>query len=493
MDSGSNGLSIRTRLAFGVGQAAEGIKNIAFSMFVVLYYNQVLGLDAWLAGLATGIALTFDAVTDPVAGAISDVTRTRWGRRHPFLVASAVPLAVTFVLLFTPPPELQGLALFGWLLVMAVLVRASMTFYYVPHMALGAELSADYLERARLFTYSTFFGFLGAISMRVFAPPLFFSSSDKELLDAEAYGPFALSLAVVMLTAILLSAWGTRDRIPHLPEPTPGQRFSFPQTFVGLIGLMRFQSFRALFFGMLLTTFTLGVEAFMFTYMGIYFWELSSTQLGLLGLPVLVGLLPSFHLVPWLTRRFDKRNAMVGCVLLLILSTNIPIVCRLLGAFPDNGAPALLPLLLLFRLIGGLVGPALISIPQSMFADIGDEVALAEGRRVEGLIFSGRSLITKTTSALGTMLGGLLLTLVDFPDQAVPGEVAASVLFKLAIAEGPITSVVTLLGVVFYLGYPLTRARHEEIRAGLSRRPPATVQQDPASAPRAGTVAVGSR
>lgn len=465
----SEGLRLRTKVAFGVGQSAEGIKNIAFSMFVVLYYNQVLGLDPWLAGLATGVALAFDAVTDPVAGALSDVTRTRWGRRHPYMVLAALPLAITFVMLFAPPAGLTGWSLFGWLLLTAVLVRASMTFYYVPHMALGAELSPDYVERASLFTYSTFFGFLGAMCMRVAGPPLFFSGTEREMLEQAAYGPFAATLGAVMAAAILYSAWGTRDRIPHLPQAGADQRFSFGETFVGLLGLMRFKSFRALVFGMLLTTFTLGVEAFMFTYMGIYFWELSSGQLGLLGVPVLIGLIPSFYIVPWLTRRFDKRNAMVGCVLVLVLATNVPIVCRLAGVFPENGSPLLLPLLLLFRLIAGLIGPALISIPQSMFADIGDEVALTDGKRVEGLIFATRSLITKTTGALSTMLGGLMLKLVNFPDQAEPGQVAASTLFKLGFTEGPLTAVITLLGVAMYLGYPLTKARHDAIRMQLER------------------------
>lgn len=463
-------LGIGTRIAFGVGQTAEGIKNIAFSMFVVLYYNQILGLDPGLAGLAAGIALVFDAITDPVAGAISDVTKSRWGRRHPFMFGAAFPLAFFFFLLFAPPTGLAGLALFAWLLVTAVLVRASMTFYYVPHMALGAELSQDYVERASLFTYSTFFGFLGATSMRVLAPPLFFSRSDKELLDPDAYTPFALSLGTVMMVTILCCAWGTRKRIPFLPQATPGQRFSVGETFKGLFSLLRFRSFRALFFGMLLTTFTLGVEAFMFTYMGIYFWELSSTQLGIVGLPVLVGLLPSFYIVPWLTRRFDKRLAMAICVAVLILATNIPIICRLLGVFPANGSPVLLPLLLVFRFCGGLVGPALISIPQSMFADIGDEVALVDGKRVEGLIFACRSLITKATSGLGTMLGGMLLNFVEFPTKAQPGQVADQVLFNLGLAEGPATAVFTTVGLLIYLTYPLSKARHDEIRAQLSAR-----------------------
>ncbi|HMJ12386.1 MAG TPA: MFS transporter, partial [Polyangiaceae bacterium] len=371
----SEPLRIRTRVAFGVGQSAEGIKNIAFSMFVVLYYNQVLGLDPALAGLAAGIALAFDALMDPVVGAISDATKSRWGRRHPFMVLAALPLGVSFVLLFAPPAGLQGHALFAWLLGGAIAVRASMSLYAVPHMALGAELSADYVERATLFTYSTFFGFLGAMSMRALAPPLFFSRSDKQLLDPDAYAAFGVTIGAVMMLAILWSAWGTRDRIPHLPEAEPGQRFSFRDTFAGLLRLLRYGSFRALFFGMLLTTITLGVEAFMGTYMGIYFWELSAKQLGLLALPVLVGLVPSLYLVPWLTRRFDKRNVMAGVVLVVVLATNVPIVCRLAGVFPENGSPLLLPLLLVFRLITGLVAPALLSIPQSMFADIGDEVA----------------------------------------------------------------------------------------------------------------------
>ena len=149
-------LSIGIKAAFGVGQTAEGIKNIAFSMFVVLYYNQVLGLDAGLSSAAAAVALAFDAITDPVAGALSDTTRSRWGRRHPFMVAAAIPLALTFFLLFMPPAGLSSWALFSWLLVSAVLVRGAMTFYYVPHMALGAELSSDYVDRASLFTYSTF-------------------------------------------------------------------------------------------------------------------------------------------------------------------------------------------------------------------------------------------------------------------------------------------------------------------------------------------------
>ena len=88
-------LAFSSKLSFGVGQFAEGLKNAAFGAFVMFYYNQVLGLPGTVVGLALGIALIFDAVTDPLAGSLSDNWRSRLGRRHPFMYASAIPLGIT--------------------------------------------------------------------------------------------------------------------------------------------------------------------------------------------------------------------------------------------------------------------------------------------------------------------------------------------------------------------------------------------------------------
>ena len=101
------------KINYGIGQLAEGVKNAAFATFVLLYYNQVLGLSGSLAGLAIFIALCFDALTDPIAGSVSDNFKSRWGRRHPFMYASAIPLAIAFYLLFVPPEGLSSVALFA--------------------------------------------------------------------------------------------------------------------------------------------------------------------------------------------------------------------------------------------------------------------------------------------------------------------------------------------------------------------------------------------
>ena len=154
-------LSILTKVFFGVGQSAEGVTGAAFAMALLFYYTQILGLSGFLAGLAIFIAQAFDAVTDPIAGYVSDNCKSRWGRRHPFMYASAIPLGVTFYFLFAPPGGLGQAGLFAWLFCMAIAARASLTLYHVPHLALGAELTDDYVERTVITGYRIFFGNLG--------------------------------------------------------------------------------------------------------------------------------------------------------------------------------------------------------------------------------------------------------------------------------------------------------------------------------------------
>ena len=95
-------LPFRLKLAFGVGQTATGAMNMALALFLLFYYNQVLGLPGTLAGLAVGASVLLDGVSDPLIGSFSDHWRSRLGRRHPFMYASILPLAVSFYLLFYP-------------------------------------------------------------------------------------------------------------------------------------------------------------------------------------------------------------------------------------------------------------------------------------------------------------------------------------------------------------------------------------------------------
>jgi glycoside/pentoside/hexuronide:cation symporter, GPH family len=155
----------------------------ALASLLLLFFNQVVGLPAAWVGAAMMITLIFDAIRDPLIGEWSDHIWSRWGRRHPFIYASAVPLAITFYFLFDPP--------FGWpkghlliyLVTMLVTVRVLLSLYEIPSSALGPELTLDYDQRTSLMSSRFFFGTLGGSAMSILAFQVFLSKDATHPLD----------------------------------------------------------------------------------------------------------------------------------------------------------------------------------------------------------------------------------------------------------------------------------------------------------------------
>ncbi|MBT7370452.1 MAG: hypothetical protein HN816_07380, partial [Gammaproteobacteria bacterium] len=220
----SSHVSWRIRLAFGIGQLPEGIKSAAFGFFLLFYYNQVLGLSGTLSGTAIFIALLVDAVSDPMVGSLSDATRSRWGRRHPYMYAAAIPFAASFYFLFAPVDGLSEMGLFWWLTAFSILTRTFMTFYSVPHMSLGAELTNDYDERTLLSSIRMVLQLLGMFAVLIGGPVIFFGATEgyeNGQLDPAAYPPFALAAFFIMVIGVWASAIGTHSHIPNLPQAAP--------------------------------------------------------------------------------------------------------------------------------------------------------------------------------------------------------------------------------------------------------------------------------
>ena len=125
----------------------DTIKNWTFSTFLLLYYNQVLGVSAFQVSAVLGVALVIDALSDPLVASVSDNLTTRAGRRHPLMLAASLPLGLSFYAIFAPPAGLSDAGLIAWLLAFTVLTRTLMTIYFVPWAAIASELSDDYHER----------------------------------------------------------------------------------------------------------------------------------------------------------------------------------------------------------------------------------------------------------------------------------------------------------------------------------------------------------
>jgi Na+/melibiose symporter-like transporter len=466
-------VSVPTRVAFGVGSVAFGVKDNGFSYFLLFYYSQVLGLPATAAGTALMIALILDAFSDPIVGYVSDHWHSRWGRRHPFMYAAALPLAVGYFFIWNPPAGLGEQGLFAYLLIGVIAIRTLITFYEIPSSSLVPELSSDYVERTSLLSFRFFFGWYGGLTMAMLAYTVFLKATEEfpnGQLNPAGYGAFGFVGAVAMLVSILISSAGTHRYIPHLRQPPPKRPVRLGRIYRELLQTLSNRSFLALFAGGLFLAMGMGITASLQLYLTTFFWELEPGQIAtIVGFQFLSALIAPLA-APVVTRRFEKKQAAIGLAMFAIFFGAAPVLLRLVGFFPPNGSPWLLPILRAHGLIEVTVFIMVSITLSSMVADVVEENEIATGRREEGLFFAARNFALKATSGLGTFIAGLGLDLIRFPKDAAPGSLAPEVLLRFGLFMGPVLMVVYLISLLFLRGYRITRSGHERNLAILMQR-----------------------
>jgi GPH family glycoside/pentoside/hexuronide:cation symporter len=468
-------LKLHTKIFYGIGQLGEGIKNTSFEVFLFFYYNQVLGLAGTYAGAATFIALGVDAFFDPLAGSLSDSLRSRWGRRHPFMYAGAVPFGVLFYLLFVPPAGLGQIGLFLWLTSFAIAVRMAMAIYLIPHNALGAELSADYHERTSIGGWRLAFGFLGGFAASIIGFGYFFRDTAEHALGQRnlvAYPAFAAFFGVMATLAVLWSALGTHSRIKHLVTPTHApEPLSFARLFGEMSDSLRSPSFRALFVGTLVFFVTRGVQTTLGLHLSVHFWELGSQEILKVSLASFAGLVVGLPFWTIVSRRTDKKPSfMIGVAIFSVFVVAGPVL-KLAGIWPERANETLyLGLLEAFGFLGAFGAAASLITATSMMADLTDEHEFETGRRQEGIFFGALAFSGKASSGLGHLIAGVALDLIAFPTNADRGSVPPEVVRHLGMIYGPGTILVLILGVVYFARYQLTATRVSEIQKILEQR-----------------------
>jgi Na+/melibiose symporter-like transporter len=469
--------------AFGVGQIAEGVKNTAFNTFLLFYFNQVLGLPGTAAGLALFIATAIDALSDPIVGSFSDRFVHRWGRRHPFMYVSALPLGVCFALLWQPPAGLGEAGLFGWLLGFSVLTRQSMTFFHVPHMALGAELTTDYRERTTVVAYRTAYGLLGVVVTIAGAWSVFFRSTPafpNGQYAASAYPAFGVVFGALIAASVVVSALGTHARIPRLPQPAGApERIGLALLLRDYRGALANSSFRPFFVGLVIFFIVRGIQDVLGIYMTTYFWRLDPAQIQSVSLAALPGAVIGIPVWAAISARTDKRPTFLAGVILFSVFVFAPPMAKLAGWYPAHDHAAYLPLLSLLTALAAFGAVAGLVVSGSMLADIADEHELATGRRQEGVFFGALAFAVKSSSGLGTFFAGIGLDLIAFPAKATLDGVGPETVRALAILYGPGIALLAAIGVVFLARYRIDHARHQAIMRELALRRAGAPPQSP--------------
>jgi glycoside/pentoside/hexuronide:cation symporter, GPH family len=444
-----------TMLAYGFGAVAYGVKDLCFSTFLLLFYNQVLGLPSAQVGFAIMCALLLDAFIDPAIGFLSDRTRGRWGRRHPWMYASAAPIALGWLLLWNPPAWSHS-AMLVWVFASAVLVRTAVSAYEVPSQALSPELSADYDERTRIMAYRYLFGWIGGMAMLMASYGYFLADG---LLDRRGYVGFAAAGAAAMFVAILVSALGTHREIARLPR-VEVERQSLAANFRDLRESVRNRAFLILMAAGICYYSAQGISYALSNYLYAHVWGFRGADFQWLGLVLLVGVIGAFLIAPRIAKRTGKPVAamafMIGAAILLTL----PYWLRLAGLFPEPGNPALVPLLLSIFTVNATCVVSSTILGASMMADVVEHSEDETGRRSEGVFFAGAFFVQKCTSGLGIFAAGSILAIAGFPEAAQPGSVPVATVDRLTILFATLYVALGFTAAFFYWRFPFGKAEH---------------------------------
>ncbi len=458
----TTGLS--TKLLYGLGAIAYGIKANGFSYLLLIYYSQVLGLPQTLVGTAILIALLVDSISDPIVGSASDNFHSRWGRRHPFMYASALPVAIFYYLLWSPPADLSSEQLFFYFLFMSILVRTSITFYEIPSSALVAEFTDDYHQRTSFLSLRHFFAWWGGLGLSVYTYTVLLVPTEAYpigVLNPEGYQRYGLIASSLMLISILLSSLGTHKYIPQLRQAQSGDRPRATVIARQTLETLRNKSFAAIFLSALFSALAAGVITSLSIYFNTFYWELDNRQIALMISILFAAAAFALVLAPLVSRIMGKRLAAISIGILAAILTPMPVVLRSMGLFPDNGTTDLLYTLMAFQFIDVTMIIASGILIDSMITDIVEQSELRTGRRSEGVFFAARSFISKSVSGVGVLLATTLLSAVNFPKDAQPGQVEPQILFNLGMLYAPLVFGLYLAAITVIFIYRINRETHE--------------------------------
>ena len=453
---------------YGLGEAPYGIKDNGFSYFLLIFYSQVLGLSPMLASLALTVAIFIDAVTDPLIGSVSDHWRSKWGRRHPFLYLSIVPICLGYALMWNPPEFVlasQG-NMFAFLVVMAVSIRIFLTFFEVPNTALISELTTDYDQRTGLMGLRFMFGWLGGIGMAFLGYSVFFQASDGSngLLQAQGYANYGVAAACLMFVGMLASSLGTHKTIPPLPMPPEKDILSPRQVMREVLDVMKNNNFMALFLASICFGTASGFTAALSIYFSTFFWGLVPSQLAIVTMLQAVAAICAVPLARRLSVSFDKRRAALGSFVFILFWGPVMLLGRIFELVPENGDPMLFPMLLAHNFTNLLVVITFFILFGSMMADVVEDSAVDTARRSEGIIFAARGFAGKMVTGLGIMMAGLVLSIINLPRDAKPEDVDPDKLIDLVLFAAPLEATLYLPAFTVLRRYRMSRVqRHQHV------------------------------
>ena len=466
-------LTVRSKIFYAVGDTMDGFNTTAVATFHLFYLTAVCGLSGSLAGASVFISLMIDGFVDPLIGSLSDNWRSSLGRRHPFLFASILPLVLTLGLTFSMPRALTGYWLFLYATVVILIMRIAYSAFSLPFLAMGAELTSDYVDRSRLIVYRVFFNTMANL-LTTFLGFRVFMSGANGLLNRAAYAPFGWSIAVMMGIGMLTCTFGTLDQRYRLHSPARSTANIGRRLIAEIVEIFRSRSFVVLFAVVLLFWISQGSAAVLALHAAKFFWKLPNEIIQYQAIAIAMGGLAGIPAAGVIARLFEKRTVVAWTLIVNCAQQGVLPLMRIAHFLPANG-PLLYGILIVSSFTVGLSGAISGIFFQSMMADATDEHELLFGSRREGLYFAGITLSAKAALAVGALIGGIALDAIGFPRDlsqniALALHLPAGAVLELGIVAGPLPAIISVVTLVLLLAYRIDRAHQAHISRELAQK-----------------------
>ena len=445
-------------LAYAAPAFAMAVVGIPIYVYIPKFYSDVVGVHISVLGyLILGVRF-FDAVTDPIFGFLSDKTRSRFGRRRPYMAAGAVALALSIFFLFNPPEQSRTFETI-WFGIWFFCVFFFWTVVEVPYESLGPEITFDYHQRTALFGWrdgSLIAGTLLAASSPALVTQIFHLSPSPT--DAR-FKFFCISVMYAPLVVVFCwwCVYAIREYRPDLEPVRPGFTDGFRQVIMN-------RPFMILLLSYTIAAFGSNLPATLILYYVEYVLQSELAEVFL----VLYFVTGIFFLPGWvfLAKKIGKKNAWI-----LSMAVNTGAFAGVF--FLGPGDAALYGILVFFSGIGF---GATIAIPSAMQADVIDYDELLTGERREGHYIGLWSITKKLAAALGV---GVALSLLGAAGYDPKTEQSEDVILMLKILYALVPSLCNILGILIALAYPLNSRIHEDIRSAVADRKRGLEVQDP--------------
>jgi len=427
------------KIAYSFGAVATALSYQAFSTYIIFFYVDVVKLPVYLAGVAMLIYALWNAVNDPIAGFVSDSTRTRWGKRIPYLVLGAVPFGIIYFLLWVPPFEGidQAFPLFLYFLSFICLFDAFYTVTILNWASLYPEMYPSLKERTQVNAYRQSFGMLGLL-VGIALPPLIYSNW--------GWGWMGLIFGALISVALLVAVWGSHERV----EFEKDRRLSLG---AALKATLKNRSFLSFVFANLFVQYTFTIILATIPFFAKYVLNARPEEIALILAAAFLTAIPMLFVWRFLTVKFGAKRCFMASMLVLAFFLVPLFYLKSFGLVLLNSA-----------LIGcGLAG--FILIADVIISDVIDEDEVNTGSRREGMFFGMNAFITRFAIGLEALSMSVVFIYSGYnPYVFTQGREFQSGL-RLLIAGLPILALA--LGALAILFYPLADNKLEEMRAKL--------------------------